>query len=108
MRAMETAYHLFNKHLNFAKITFMLVPEMREALGSTCDIPRPLEETVAYAKKSFPNIDLSLLQGDLWFIESVEPNWKSVFKRRVTKNAEKSSIAQATLDFMRVEYSRET
>ena len=66
---------------------------MREALGSTCDIPRPLEETVAYAKKSFPNLDLSLLQGDLWFIESVEPNWKSVFKRRVTKNAEKSSIA---------------
>lgn len=41
---METAYHTFKRHPNFAKINFVLAPEIREKIGITGDVPLANQE----------------------------------------------------------------
>ena len=38
-RALETAYYLFKNHPNFLNIIFILDPDIREHLNSSCDVP---------------------------------------------------------------------
>ena len=78
-----TAFYLFKNHPNFDKINFIVCPDMREGLGSTCDIAGPYQDMVKFCER-FPKIDLSLVaNNDLWFLENIEAAWKSTFKRRV-------------------------
>ena len=58
-RAIETAYYVFKTHPNFENIKFILLPKLREALDTTCDIPNNILDTINEFKKKFINFDCS-------------------------------------------------
>ena len=60
-RALETAYHVFKAHSNFENIKFIVLPDMRESLGISWDIPVNIWEIEQEYKMLIPNIDFSLL-----------------------------------------------
>ena len=39
----QTAYEVFKNHPNFENIKFVLVPDLKEHLKCTCDIPGSIE-----------------------------------------------------------------
>ena len=56
---METAYHVFKNHSNFDQINFILLPKLREALDTTCDIPNNILDTIEEFKGKFKSFDYS-------------------------------------------------
>ncbi|CAI2376181.1 unnamed protein product [Moneuplotes crassus] len=61
-RALETAYYVFMNHPNFDNIQFILMPILKEAIDTTCDIPVNVQETVEEFKGKFPKFDTSELE----------------------------------------------
>ena len=61
-RTMQTAYNVFKNHSNFNNIEFVVVPKLKELLGSVADIPKDLFRTINQFKDKFPNFNCSLIQ----------------------------------------------
>ena len=58
-RALETAYHIFKNHPNFENIKFIMLPNLREALDTSCDIPVNIFDTIEEFKSKLINFDYS-------------------------------------------------
>jgi len=46
-RTLQTAYNVYKNHPNFARIKFVLVPSLREAMDIACDIPIHIDDLLA-------------------------------------------------------------
>ena len=54
---MQTAYYIFKNHPNFQNIKVIVCPDLREGLGSTCDIGGPIKSLINEFSRLFPNFD---------------------------------------------------
>ena len=45
-RTLQTAYQVFKDHPNFENIKFVLVPDLKEHLKCTCDIPGHIQPLI--------------------------------------------------------------
>lgn len=64
-RTLDTAYHIFKSHPNFAQIKFIVEPLIREKIMIGSDIPsfNSKQMILKEYKDLFPNLDLSKLDG---------------------------------------------
>lgn len=78
-RAMETAYKVFKTHPNFENIHFILLPNMREAIDTSCDIPVNIADTVEKYRTKFKRFDCSKLEkyGDIphFFLKDIKQDF---------------------------------
>ena len=79
---------MFCKHNNFEKIEFIIEPNLREHLHTSCDIPKPISKTLKKYKNKrfFPKIKNTpefnkLIQkhGNLWFLDTLSQKDKTIF-----------------------------
>lgn len=73
---------------------------MREKLDTACDIPSPLNETLNYAKSTFPNLDHSLLHDDLWYLEDIDYEFRDEAMHTVEKRPKGVHFIKAVHDYM--------
>ena len=70
--------------MNYDKIQFVVVPDLREKMNSACDIPDHFDEIMEEYRSKLPNIDTSLVddylegcnndvikQHKLWFLSNI-------------------------------------
>ena len=62
-RTCQTAYQVFKEHPNFENIKFVLVPDLKEHLKCTCDIPGSFESLIKNYSSLFPNFDTFLVDS---------------------------------------------
>lgn len=60
LRAVETAYYMFEDHPNFENIQFVIHPDLRENIMTAGDIPGSILETVEKFSGKFPNLCMRL------------------------------------------------
>jgi broad specificity phosphatase PhoE len=60
-RTLETAYYIFKEHPDFSKIKFIVVPNLRESMNTSSDIPENFENVRDEFSKIFPHLDYSLM-----------------------------------------------
>eukprot|EP00830_Metopus_es_P000351 TRINITY_DN1037_c0_g3_i1.p1 TRINITY_DN1037_c0_g3~~TRINITY_DN1037_c0_g3_i1.p1 ORF type:complete len:295 (+),score=66.27 TRINITY_DN1037_c0_g3_i1:3-887(+) len=91
-RAIETSYHMFNKHPNIGKIKFIVHPLLREILNNSNDVPnatlkrlRPKYETLKDYNYDFTAFD-SLSQPELYYILSIEDPIRSELLSKIKKD----------------------
>ncbi|CAI2373423.1 unnamed protein product [Moneuplotes crassus] len=58
-RALETAYNVFLSHPNFDNIKFIVLPMLKEAIDTTCDIPMNIKDTISDYRNKFKKFDTS-------------------------------------------------
>ena len=92
-RALQTAYYCFKDHPKFKDIQFIILPDLKEHLSCTCDIPGPIEPLILEFSKLFPKFDSSLLQEfennkNLWFLSTLADEDKQRILRNIKENPE--------------------
>ena len=83
---------MFKEHPNFHSIKFILVPDLKEHLKCTCDIPGHIEPLIKHYSSLFPIFDTSLVDclsalyvhKDAWFLDTLA----EVDKARILKEME--------------------
>ena len=94
-RTLQTALEIFKVHPNFQQIKFICVPDLKEHLHCTCDIPGPIMPLIEEFGPQFPNFDYSFLdkvEGDknLWFLDTLERGDEERIRRKILDQPEVS------------------
>ena len=88
-RTMQTAYNVFKNHPNLNNIEFIVVPNLKELLGSAPSIPKDIVTTINQYKDKLPNINSSLLQdyNDLhhYYLEDIDDDFAKKILLEVSK-----------------------
>lgn len=110
-RAMETAYHVFKTHPSFDSMKFIVVPKLREAVDTTCDIPVSVIETIEEFKEKFKNLDDSLFKeyGDVnhFFLRDINQSFAKKIMSVKQPDAEDpmgSNAFELLLDYINCNY----
>lgn len=86
-RTLETAYNVYKTHPNFDKIKFLVVPNLRECLNTSSDIPVHIEETIREFRELIPQLDFSLFDEfedrPHYFLEAMHAEVKDKIKSQL-------------------------
>lgn len=127
-RALETAYNVFKDHPNFANLTFIVDPDLREELFVSCDVPaagilRRLEyQGDLFAADGSTLLDTTPMQDifaannlndgleDLWIVGNSDPFIQAPMKEAILKNMKerKENAGEALLTYLEGGNYRET
>lgn len=87
---METAYQCYKNHPNFDKIKFIMVPDMRESMNISSDIPFNINDIIEEFRHLIPQLDFSLFDNYddnvHWFLENMDDKIKHKIKPRIEPN----------------------
>ena len=90
-RALETTYHVFKSHPNIENIKFIVLPDMRECINISSDMPVNIEYTEKRFKELIPQLDFSEFDKfpdkKLYFLYNFDEN----VKQKVLDNLKDSS-----------------
>lgn len=91
-RTLETTYHIFKEHPDFSKMKFIVVPNLRESMNTSSDIPENFENVRDEFTKLIPHLDFSLMDDYknpfYYYLEDMSPE----FHDRVIKQLHHSEI----------------
>ena len=92
-RALQTAYNMFYNHPNFKQIKFVMLPDLREILLDSKDIPKIMSETFHQFSILIPfgliaeNLPIKIpyrnQYSDLWFLENMDKKRKTKFYNQI-------------------------
>lgn len=86
-RALQTAHEVFKNHPDFSAINFVILPQLREFLNCTHDIPTNIEEIINQYKMYFDKLDTSLFddfEDKLhYFLEDLDEDKKILIKEKL-------------------------
>ena len=91
-RTLQTAYHVFKNHPNYSSIEFIVVPKLKEWLGSVADIPKDTIKVIKHFQEKFPNFNWSLIQDydDMlhYYLEDIKDEFAKKILREKTSDPE--------------------
>lgn len=96
-RTLQTAYNVFKSHPNFNNIRFVVVPQLKEGLGSVADIPKNVLAVLKEFKTKFAHLDCSLLDtyNDIthYYLEDISDEFASRILKE--KSADASDVCNS-------------
>jgi phosphohistidine phosphatase SixA len=89
-RTLETAYNIFKEHPDFSKIKFIVVPNLRESMNTSSDIPENIENIREEFTNIIPHLDFSLMNNYknhiYYYLEDMSPEFNDKIIEKLSQN----------------------